>query len=113
MMRYPDLVRPQMCNTDIYVRLNQEGVSEDGAPIFCFEAGLTCNYQDSAKTVLTADKKVVQIAGIALFPGDICPELPAISGGKAKVHGAERTIFQGMKARNPDGTINYTELRLI
>ncbi len=72
-----------------------------------------CNYQDKAKTIYTADKKLVQITGSALFPGDICPELSVISGGKATVFGAPRRILEGRKARNPDGTVNYTEVLLI
>ena len=72
-----------------------------------------CNYQDRAKTILTAEKKLVEITGSALFPGDICPELPIISGGKAEVFGVKRRILQGRKARNPNGTVNYTEVLLI
>lgn len=72
-----------------------------------------CNYQDKAKTILTAEKKLVEITGSALFPGDICPELPIISGGKAEVFGVKRRILQGRKARNPNGTVNYTEVLLI
>ena len=75
--------------------------------------GGKCNYQDKARTVLTAEKKLVEVTGSALFPGDICPELPAISGGTAFVLGGKRRILQGKKARNPDGTVNYMEVLLI
>ncbi len=112
-MRYPCLVQERYCTTPIHVCLTQEGLSEDGAPLTAFEGDLRCNYQDSAKTVLTAEQKLVQLSGVALFPGDICPELAAISGGTVTVHGEERQVFQGTKARNPDGTVNYTELRLV
>jgi len=56
---------------------------------------------------------LVEITGSALFPGDICPELPVISGGTAAVFGADRRVLEGRKARNPDGTVNYTEVLLI
>lgn len=112
-MKYPCLVLKQFCTTPIYVRIEQEGLDEDGGPLMAFEADLICNYQDTAKTVLTAEGKQVQLTGVALFPGDIAPELPTLSGGTATVFGGVRTIFQGNKARNPDGTVNYTELRLI
>jgi hypothetical protein len=72
-----------------------------------------CNYQDKAKTVLTAEQKLVEITGTALFPGDICPDLPVISGGFATVFGVQRRVLEGCKARNPDGTVNYTEVLLI
>ena len=72
-----------------------------------------CNYQDKAKTVLTAEKKMVQITGTALFPGDICPGMAVISGGSAELFGVQRRIEQGTKARNPDGSVNYTEVLLV
>lgn len=112
-MKYPCLALKQFCTTPIHVRIEQEGVSEDGGPLLAFECDLMCNYQDTAKTVLTAEGKQIQLSGIAMFPGDIAPDLPTLSGGTATVFGAERQIFQGNKARNPDGTVNYTELRLI
>lgn len=112
-MKYPCLVPKRLCKTDIHVRIDQEGISEDGEPLTAFEADLKCNYQDTAKTVLTAEQKLVQLSAVALFPGDICPGLATLSGGTATVDGIERTVFQGSKARNPDGTVNYTELRLI
>lgn len=112
-MKYPCLILKQFCTTPIHVLIEQEGVSEDGGPIPAFEADLKCNYQDTAKTVLTAEGKQVQLSGVAMFPGDIAPDLPSLSGGQATVFGVERQIFQGIKARNPDGSVNYTELRLV
>jgi hypothetical protein len=112
-MKFPSLVPDYVCKTDIEVTLSEEGISEDGAPIEIGPLKLKCNYQDSAKMVLTEQKKLVQISGRALFNGDICPELPAISSGQVIVFGKPRDIMQGIKARNPDGTVNYTELILI
>ncbi len=112
-MKYPCLVPKRLCRTDISLVLEQEGLTEYGEPLPSFEYAGKCNYQDKAKTILTADKKLIQITGTALFPGDIYPELPVISGGKAVVFGAERRIQEGRKGRNPDGTVNYTEVLLI
>ena len=74
---------------------------------------LKCNFQDRAKTILTAEKKLVQITGTAMFPGDIVPDFPTLSGGTVTVFGEERRIEQGMKARNPDGTVNYCQLEVV
>lgn len=112
-MNYPCLVPEWACNTPIHVYVEQEGLSEDGGPIPAFSNDLMCNYQDTAKTVLTAEGKQVQLSGIAMFHGDIAPELPALSGGSVTVFDNKRRIFQGNKARNPDGSVNFTELRLI
>ena len=112
-MKYPSLVPDFVCKTDIVVTLSEEGITEDGAPIEIGPLNLKCNYQDSAKMVLTDQKKLVQISGRAYFNGDICPELAVISSGQVVVFGKTRDIMQGIKARNPDGTVNYTELMLI
>lgn len=109
-MRYPCLVRKQDCKTPVHVELAQEGISKYGEPLEPVIIDTTCNYQDTSKTILTAEKKLVQLSGTALFSGDIAPELPTLSGGTLKIDGEERTIFQGKKARNPDGSVNYSEL---
>lgn len=112
-MRYPCLVPKKLCRTPIKIIIFGEDLTEDGSPVEVHNAEHKCNYQDAAKTVFTEDKKQVQLSGIALFHGDIAPDLPTLSGGKAVVFDCERTIHQGSKKRNPDGTVNYTRLELI
>lgn len=110
-MKFPCLILERFCTTPIHIVVEKEGLNKYGEPETAFEGDVMCNYQDSSKTVLTADKKLVQLSGIAQIPGDIAPELPTLSGGTAIIFGVERRIFQGTKARNPDGTVNFTELR--
>lgn len=112
-MKYPCLVPKRLCRTDIALRMDREGLNEYGEPLDAVTYSGTCNYQDKARTVLTVEKKLVEITGSALFPGDICPELPVVSGGIAVVFGVDRRILECRKARNPDGTVNYTEVLLI
>ena len=111
-MNYPQLVPRCLCKTPIHVVLYSETISEDGEPITVFEGDLRCNYQDKAKTILTKEQKQVAITGSALFCGDIAPNLAVISGGVVTVLGVEREIITGTKARNPDGSVNYTKLEL-
>ena len=112
-MKYPCLVPKRLCRTDISLQMDREGLNEYGEPLETVVYSGKCNYQDKAKTVLTAEKKLIEITGSALFPGDICQELPVISGGSAAVFGVQRRILEGRKARNPDGTVNYTEVLLM
>ena len=112
-MKYPSLIPERLCKTDVTMFLEQEGVTEYGEPLPGYKFSGKCNYQDKAKAVYTTEKKLVQITGSVLIPGDICPELAVISAGKAVVHGVERTILRGSKARNPDGTVNFTEVLLV
>ena len=112
-MKYPCLIPKCLCKTNISLQMDREGLDERGDPLDPVIYFGKCNYQDKAKTVLTTEKKLVQITGTALFPGDICPELPVISGGSATVFGVQRRILEARKARNADGTVNYTEVLLI
>ena len=112
-MKFPCLVPKNLCKTPIHIKVYQEGISEEGEPLQAIEIDTTCNYQDKAKTILTADKKLVTINGTVLMPGDIAPLLASISSGEVTVLGVKRNIFKGEKARNPDGTVNYTKLELI
>lgn len=112
-MKYPCLVPKRLCRTEIHVYLESEELSKLGGPKYTANLELTCNFQDKAKTILTAEKKLVQITGTALFPGDIAPEMPSLSGGKVTVFGEERRIVQGAKNRNPDGTVNFCTLEVM
>ena len=99
--------------TPIKVIIFQEGISEDGEPLKAIEIDTKCNYQDKAKTVLTAEQKLIKIEGTVLIPGDIAPGISVISDGEVKVFEGKRNIYKGEKARNPDGTVNYTKLELV
>lgn len=88
-------------------------ISDQGEPIKIFDEYLFCNFQDGARTILNDQKKIVEISGAAYFDGDICPDLPVITGGEVDVFGVKRRILRGVKGRNPDGTVNYTKLELI
>lgn len=112
-MKYPDLVPERVCKTGALVVIYGEGVSENGGPVKEFEGKLKCNYQDKGKRILTAEQKVVQLTGTALFHGDPFPKVPAITDGEITVFGVKRRIYQGEKARNPDGSVNYVRLNII
>ncbi len=62
-MRYPCLVPKKLCRTEIRLELEHEGLNEYGEPFepICYSG--KCNYQDKAKTILTPEKKMVEITG--------------------------------------------------
>ena len=112
-MIYPKLVRKEDCKTDIHIVLYEEGTSEEGEPIIALEGDFKCNYQDKAKRALTPEKVLIELTAKAFFCEDIAPNLPVISGGEVTIFGEKREIYQGTKARNPDGTVNYVELEIM
>ena len=77
-MIYPSLVRKKDCKTDIHVILYGENTTENGSPEIVLDKDLKCNYQDSAKRVLTTEKVIIQINGVALFYEDFAPDIPVI-----------------------------------
>lgn len=112
-MIWPELVPKFMCTTDIHVRIYSEEIGEEGQSIHLLDVDLKCNYQDKGKRILTNEQKILQITGSALFHGDIAPDIPVITSGTATIFGEERQIALGEKARNPDGSVNYTRLELM
>lgn len=111
-MKWPELVPDKYCKTEVRVVIFSENLTEDGAPQIVFDKVLKCNYQDKAKQVLNIQKQLITLTGTALFNNDIVPELPIIASGYVEVFGVKRTIYEGTKCRNPDGSVNYTRIDL-
>lgn len=110
-MKYPSLVPDAVCKTPIQLVIDLEELDEDGAPVTALNYTGYCNWQDGGKVELTGEQKYVRITGKAFFNGDICPGISNITGGYGVIFEERRPIAEGIKARNPDGTVNYTEVR--
>lgn len=112
MAKWPQLVLPQFCKTAIRVVVDSEELNENGTPKQLLDWTGLCNYQDKVKRIYTAEKIYVDVTAMCLIPGDIAPDLVTIPSGVVNVLGVDRILVQGTKARNPDGTVNYTQLEL-
>ena len=110
-MKYPKLVR--MAKTPVHVVIEAEHTNEFGEREILLEDDFKCNYQDEAKINFNAQKQSSQITGTIYIDGDICPGVAVISTGYVKIFGERREIATGCKARNLDGTVNYTRLDVI
>lgn len=113
-MKWPQLVPPQACCTPITVRL-QTGLNLDGSPKQETIYDGKCNYSEKCRQVMNAERQLIQLNARALIPGDIAPGRDI--SGEVVVHGAGaetvRVIYSASRARNPDGTVNFTQLELI
>lgn len=112
-MKYPDLIPERICKTPVHVVIYGEGLDENGGPVKLFEGDLKCNYQSKAKTVLTAEQKLVKLSAAALMHADPFPGIPEVTDGEIVVFGIKRRIWQAEKARNPDGTVNYVRIDIV
>jgi hypothetical protein len=118
-MKYPQLVPDRFCKIPCHIVIYDEEFDKWGAPVILAEFDSMCNYQDksefffgSTRTSTSATNMQTVVKGEALFNGDIAPELPTIPGGVITIFGVERLIVEGQKNRNPDGTVNYTRLKI-
>ena len=110
-MSWPALVKKAVCTTPIRLVVYGETLDEDGAPAVAGTYEGTCFWQDGGRVERTDAQQYVRITGRAYFPGDILPAVPVIAAGYAVVQGERRPIARGRKARDPDGRVNYTEVR--
>lgn len=112
-MGYPCLVQKRFCKTPVDVVIEIDEMNEDGELTEAFRASTKCNLQMGARASFTKDKEKIELSGVALFIGDLCPSLPVIASGTVTIDGREYSINKGTKNYNPDGTVNYTTLELI
>lgn len=110
-MRYPKLVPESVCVTPCVV-YRTDGLNRDGSKkkTVVYRGG--CFHSERSMQKLNADKQLITLTGEALFCGDIAPDAPVIDG-YAEIGGREYRIYGSEKAKNPDGTVNYTRLDLI
>lgn len=111
-MKFPSLVPDKVCNTPVTV-YREDGLNRDGSPkqTVVFEG--KCFYSEKTKQKITAEKQLITLSGEALFNGDIAPDTDVINGKVRLLSGVKRRIYASEKAKNPDGTVNYTRLELI
>ena len=112
-MKFPCLVDKRFCKTPVRVVIDSTELNEDGELTQSLELATTCNLQMGARVSLTKDKEKIELSGVGLFIGDLCPSLPVIASGTATINGQEYSINKGTKNYNLDGTVNYTTLELI
>lgn len=110
-MKYPELVPQRVCTASCKV-YTTEGLNRDGSKkkTVIFEG--KCFHSEKSTQKLSAQKQLITLSGEALFCGDIAPDSPVIDG-YVHIGGREYKIYGSEKAKNPDGTVNFTRLQLI
>ena len=111
-MRWPSLVKGFTQSMPLKVSVDAVGIDEDGAPITGASWSGKANWQDHPARSYTGRTVQDDVRASVYIDGDPFPRLFVIAGGSVRVGSEEREIVQGMKARNPDSTVNYTRLDL-
>ena len=110
-MKYPKLVRNP--RTEIRVVVTGSEPNEFNEFETLLDGTFLCNWQDSAIIRRTSEKSTPEIIGTAYIDGDILPDHPTINCGIVIVFGETYKIKKGTKARNLDGSVNYTKIEVI
>ena len=101
-----------LLNTDYSLVLNEEGVTEDGAPKETFQTSGKCIFSEKAKRIIDAEGKQITLFGKVIVKGDIAPSLKTISDGVITINGCSYEIHAGYRPRNPNGTVHHTEFEI-
>lgn len=110
-MKFPKLVRNP--KTPVRVLIESEEPNEFGEREVLLDESFLCNYQDAATVKYTADKQSSEVTGTIYIDGDIAPGVSVIARGLVEIFGETRKIGKGAKARNLDGSVNYTRLDVV
>lgn len=97
-----------LANTEVEVW--RSAINSDGDYVESKIYDGKCIYTDKAKSILNADKQLINLSGRVTIEGDISPGekiegYVIVSGFKKKIYSFERPL-------NPDGTVFSTELIL-
>ena len=111
-MRWPRLVLPFTQTVAVEAVVDADGLDEDGAPMVAATWEGPCNWQDSTSRRFATDRSEVQVSAVLYVDGDPFPGLWSVSGGWVTIGGDRRALVRARKNRNPDGTVNNTELWL-
>lgn len=91
-----------------------DGIDEDGAPKVVNTWSGKCNYSEKQKQVLDAERRLIMLEATTLFNGDIFPGQEKLEGSVVINNGTITwQIYRGSRARNPDGSVNFTQLELM
>lgn len=103
----------ELANTEYFISLDQEGVTEDGSPISVFEDKGKCIFSEKSKRIITEDGRQIILSGKVAIEGDIAPNLKTIASGNIILNGRKYEIYVGYRPRNPDGSIFCTEFEVM
>lgn len=105
---FPDF----LCVTPCVIKLDKPSLSEDGEPMTTAPIKTLCIYSECRKRLYDKDGKYTELVGKVIVKGDIAPKMLEISSGTITIRDRVMTIYSGIRAKNPDGTVNHTEFEL-
>ena len=108
---YPKLVR--VACTPAHIKLCSTEPNEYNERSTVIEGDFLCNFQAGGGITFDAQKQRIQLSGVLLLDGDICPEFNAPTNGTVMTGDTLYSIVNVRKCRNPDGSVNYTRIEVV
>lgn len=102
-----------LLNTRCVIKLNTEGLNEQGEPETAFEWQGKVIFSEKAHTVTSSDNRLVRLEGRVIVKGDLSPGIKLISDGEVSVNEKTYKIYRSERAQNPDGSVHHTVLELM
>ncbi|MBQ7595144.1 MAG: hypothetical protein IJU45_00600 [Clostridia bacterium] len=97
--------------TPCTVTIQSDSINADGEQDNILSDTFRCIYDEKSRRVITRDGKEVMSSSTVIIEGDIAPGYD-ISSGTVRVNGSDYLILNAARLRNPDGSVNHTELEL-
>lgn len=107
---YPKLILPQFTKTEVRIISESDEYDENGSPKTLLDATFKCNFQAGNKRIVDEKHSTIERVSTLYLDGDV---LGDVASGECFIYDKKYKIKNIIKARNPDGTINFTELELI
>lgn len=107
---YPKLILPQFTKTEVRIISEVDEYDENGSPKILLDANFKGNFQAGNKRVLNEKHNTIERVSTLYLDGDV---LGDVSSGECFIYNKKYNIKNIIKARNPDGTVNFTEVELI
>lgn len=102
-----------LLKTEYDIILNDEGISEEGAPIESLKINGKCIWSEKAKRIIDSEGKQITLLGKVIVKGDIAPSLRSVSDGVITINGNNYDIYAGYRPRNPNGTVHHTTFEVM
>lgn len=108
---FPKLVRK--AETSAHIKLSSAVPNEFNEREVVLDGDFHVNFQAGCGVVFSEDKQKIQLSGVLLIDGDICPDYDTPVCGTVTIGAARYDVLRVQKWRNPDGSVNYTRIEVV
>lgn len=111
MVKFPCIIRDEVCNTIANIQIFSQDLDDDGAPVTIFSGTVKGNFQQNIKEVINGNTRTQEKSGTYLVPADYIPDDDYdYCGGKMTVGTREYFITNISPCYDLYGVLNYWKI---